>query len=103
MISFTDDNLGYLLSMNLSVNNNFQFNLKFKTWNPDGLLFYATNGDQSDGISLSLSSSDLVLISQKEKLSSSRIAFNDGEWHVVSVTHTDFNFRMVVDDYHYFT
>lgn len=73
--------------------------LKFKTKEKNGLLFYATNADQSSGISLALKDGYLRLISMKNELISRHGNFNDSEWHVVSVTHNNEKLLLSYDDY----
>lgn len=73
--------------------------LKFKTKQNDGLLFYATDKDQTAGISLALSDGHLKLISQRQEIISADKNFNDSEWHVVSVTHNNEKLILSYDDY----
>ncbi|KAK9871509.1 hypothetical protein WA026_012880 [Henosepilachna vigintioctopunctata] len=98
LVSFVKNRPGYIRHSPLSVSNNFRMNLNFKTKEPEGLLFYATNRDQSDGISLALKDGHLRLISQKiEHIS--KDTFNDSDWHVISIMHTNQELRIDFDDY----
>nr|XP_022908361.1 laminin subunit alpha-like [Onthophagus taurus] len=80
------------------VNNDFKMTLKFKTKEKDGLIFYATNREQSDSVSLALKNSKLILISQNIELSFND-NYNDSEWHVVSIRHNSTALRIDLDDY----
>lgn len=77
----------------------FKMNLKFKTKQKDGLIFYATDRDQSQGVSLSLVNGHLKLISQKTELESDDSNYNDNEWHVVTITQNATMLRLDFDDY----
>lgn len=98
LISFSEEHPGYIKRKNLAAHNNFKLSLKFKTKKNDGLIFYAVNPAGDSGISLALSDGHLVLISQKMELKT-KDAFNDSEWHVVTVTHNDTLLRIDFDDY----
>lgn len=61
---------------------------------------YATDPDQSSGISLTMTNGSLVLISQRqEHKTSPSVKYNDNEWHVVTVTHNDDELRLDIDDW----
>lgn len=99
LVSFEEQGEGYIRKPNVSSNNQFQLSLKFKTSAKDGLIFYATNRDQSAGISLSLVNGALVVISQQERLTTGSNLYNDDVWHVVTTTHDRNVLSIVVDDY----
>ncbi|KAG6444669.1 hypothetical protein O3G_MSEX003477, partial [Manduca sexta] len=83
-----------------------QLTLKFKTSQPDGLLFVylsRTQTTSADSISLSLVKGKLVLMSQREQLDTGLSTYNDSQWHVVTVTHNANALRLVVDDFDYFS
>ncbi|KAJ0183974.1 hypothetical protein K1T71_000397 [Dendrolimus kikuchii] len=86
---------------------NLQLTLKFKTSQPDGLLFVYVSRTQTttapDSISLALIKGKLVLMSQGEQLDTGLNTYNDSQWHVVTVTHNNKALRLVVDDFDYFT
>ncbi|XP_045509429.1 laminin subunit alpha [Colias croceus] len=86
---------------------NLQLTLKFKTSSPDGLLFLYLSRMQTntmpDSISLSLIKGSLVLMSQRERLDTGISTYNDSQWHVVTVTHSNKALRLVVDDFDYFS
>lgn len=98
-MSFETDRPGYVNRDNVSISNDFRINLKFKTKEKDGIIFYVTDRMQNGGISLSLVNDRLKLISQKIELISDENNFNDSEWHVVSVQHNSKILRFDVDDY----
>lgn len=100
MVSFTSAYPGYVGWDRLSIQNQFNASLKFKTKERDGLIFYITDSSQENGISLSLRNGHLVLISQKIELIS-KDTFNDSQWHVVSVIHDDTMLRLDSDDFGY--
>lgn len=100
MVSFEEDNAGYIKHPNVTSSNSFKVSLKFKTKSSNGLIFYATDRDQTAGVSLGLVNDALVLISQKLELNTSEHnKYNDNEWHVVSITHNEQELRMVIDDW----
>ncbi|CAB3226438.1 unnamed protein product [Arctia plantaginis] len=86
---------------------NLQLTLKFKTAQPDGLLFVYVSRTQTtampDSISLSLIKGKLVLMSQLEELDTGLSTYNDSQWHVVTVTHNTVALKLVVDDFDYFS
>ncbi|CAG9771124.1 unnamed protein product [Ceutorhynchus assimilis] len=98
MVSFNKSRPGYVGWDRMSVDNDFRVSLKFKTKEKDGLIFYITDSDQSNGMSLSIVNGHLKVISQKIELVSSE-TFNDSDWHVVSVIHNNQNLRVDFDDY----
>ncbi|KAL1517260.1 hypothetical protein ABEB36_001047 [Hypothenemus hampei] len=98
MVSFNKSRQGYVGWDPVVVNNDLRISLKFKTKEKDGLLFYLTDPDQSNGVSLSLVDGHLKVISQKTELVSKE-TFNDSDWHVVSVVHDKKVLRVDFDDY----
>ncbi|VEN47917.1 unnamed protein product [Callosobruchus maculatus] len=98
MVSFDQRQQGYISWDRISIQNRFNASLKFKTMDPEGLLFYVRDLNEDNGISLSLRDGHLVLISQQIELVS-KDTFNDGQWHVVSVIHDDTILRLDTDDY----
>lgn len=98
LVSF--DKPGYIRHPNTTSPNDFKASLKFKTEEKDGLIFYATDHDQSAGISLAMVNGGLTLISRKTELVTSPLTkYNDNEWHVVTVTHNNEELRLDVDDW----
>lgn len=102
MLTYGPRQFGYLQRGNVSANNHFQVNLKFRTKQPEGLIFYASSHDQDSTIGLSLENGALVLNSQKLQLSTAPHVFNDGNWHVVTVTHDAKKLRMSVTEHEEF-
>jgi len=92
---------GYVRWRNL-VSDGLQVNLKFKTLANDGLIFYASNNDQSNSaISyLLLQNSQLVFSSQGEVFETNLldVKLNDNEWHVVTATHNRSALSLDIDD-----
>lgn len=100
MVSFKKTSPGYI-NQNISIANDFKINLKFKTKEKNGIIFYATDKTQSAGISLCLVDGRLKLVSQKIELISTENNFNDSEWHVINVKHNSGVLRLDFDDYGY--
>lgn len=100
MVSFEENTPGYVKWPNVSISDTLQINLKFKTLAKDGLIFYATNEDQSVTSRLSLFDGKLVFTSQGEEVQSSSAGakFNDNEWHVVTATHKQDSLQIDIDD-----
>lgn len=98
VLSYPPRQFGYLRRGNVSSDNHFQINLKFQTRQTDGLLFYATNHDQSATIGLALRDGSLEMRSMKQILSTGNVKYNNGEWHVVRVIHDAKKLRLQVDD-----
>lgn len=98
ILSYPARQFGYLRSDNVSSNNHFQINLKFKTKQSKGLIFYATDFNQDNTVGLTLEDGILVLNSQRKIVSSSPKTYNDGEWHVLKASHDAKNLRLVVDE-----
>lgn len=100
LVSFEDGSPGYVRWQNVSAAANFQVNLKFKTMASNGLIFYATNEDQTANSALSIEDGVLVFKSQGEEIRSSSQGnkFNDNEWHVVTATHDNTALRIDIDD-----
>ncbi|CRK95483.1 CLUMA_CG008952, isoform A [Clunio marinus] len=98
VVSFAHDRFGYIKSKNLTVANKLHINLKFKTVQPKGIIFYGMNNDQSATLSLALEDGILVLRSSKFELNTDTKRFNDGQWHVVTAIHNEKHLRLSIDD-----
>lgn len=98
ILTYGPRQFGYLRRGNVSSTNHFQVNLKFKTKQKDGLIFYGTSHDQEATIGLALRDGVLVLSSQKSELTTGPNTFNDGEWHVVTATHDAKKLRMNIHE-----
>lgn len=95
-LTFAPHRPGYLSRGNISSNNYLQVNLKFRTKHEEGVLFYATNHDQSATFGLVLFEGQLYLSSNNESVASNKL--NDGEWHIVTATHDSRGLRLDIDD-----
>ncbi|XP_061719203.1 laminin subunit alpha-like [Cydia pomonella] len=100
-LSGGDSTLRY---MNISTES-LQLTLKFKTDQPDGLIFVYISRTQTptmqDSLTLSLTNGKLVLMSPRDTLDTSQ-TYNDSQWHVVTVSHGA-ALRMRVDDYDHYS
>lgn len=97
-LSFSPRSPGYLRLGNATAENHFQINMKFKTNSPNGIIFYATNHDQSATIGLALRDGSLVFNSREKELSTGSSKYNTGEWHVVTATHDQKKLRLYVGE-----
>ncbi|KAI8431213.1 hypothetical protein MSG28_001251 [Choristoneura fumiferana] len=95
----------YLRYVDLTLDN-LQLTLKFKTEQPDGLIFVYLNRMQTtamqDSISLSIVNGKLVLMSPRDTLDTGMHTYNDSQWHVVTVTHGA-ALKMRVDDFDHYS
>lgn len=100
LVSFEADEPGYIRHPNVSSANSFKVSLKFKTRAADGMILYATDRGRTSSVSLALVNKTLVFISQGLELRTAPSnKYNDNEWHVVTITHNEQEFRMDVDDW----
>ncbi|KAB0790802.1 hypothetical protein PPYR_15312 [Photinus pyralis] len=99
MVSFISDRQGYIANSHFSTSDVFQMNLRFRTKSKEGLILYASDKFNNEGISLGLVGGRLALISQKVQLDSGESSYNDNEWHVVTITHSSQTLRLDVDDH----
>lgn len=97
-LSYPPHEYGFLRIANISSNNNFDVVLRFKTRQPDGVLFYAANHDQSSTIALTLDRGYLTLRSMGSELVINGQQYDDGEDHSVTVHHDADQLRLTVDD-----
>ncbi|ALC44510.1 LanA [Drosophila busckii] len=97
-LSYPPHEYGFLRISNVSSDNNLHVGLEFKTRQPDGVLFYAANHDQSSTIGLTLDQGYLILRSMGSELVTDQHQYNDGEYHTVSVHHDGLQLRLSVDD-----
>lgn len=96
VLSYPPNQFGYL-KLNISANNNLQINLKFRTRQPEGLIFFATDQSRANNIGLWLDDGALVLRSQGVDVSTEPTRYNDSEWHVFTATHDEDKVRLSVD------
>jgi laminin alpha 3/5 len=99
-VAFDAANPGYVHWPNGSADNFLQLNLKFKTADGSGLLFYGSDNHGSAAVSLALLDGSLVMRSQGEELvTPSNTHYNDNQWHVVTATHDIKGLRLDIDDF----
>ncbi len=98
VVGFAQDKFGYIKMRNLTIPNKLNVNLKFKTVQSNGVIFYGMSNDQSATVSLALVDGILVFRSSKFELNSENQRFDDGNWHVVTVTHDSRQLKISVDD-----
>lgn len=103
VLGYAHNKVGYLKSRNFTVNNKLNINLKFKTIQSKGIIFYGMNSDQSATISLALEDGILVLRSSSAELNTDTRRFDDGQWHVVTASHDEKKLRLYIDDLHEYT
>lgn len=96
VVSFFPHKHGYVKRGNVSADNHLQVYLRFRTKHEEGVLFYATNNDQSSTLGLALFEGKLYLTSNGVTTVSKRL--NDGEWHTVTASHDSRSIRLNVDD-----
>jgi len=99
-LSYPPHEYGFLRIANVSSDNNFDVVIRFKTRQPDGVLFYAANHDQSSTIGLAIDNGYLKLRSMGSELVIAQRQYNDGEDHVVTVHHDHNQLRLSADDMH---
>lgn len=97
-ISFAPHKIGYLRRGNVSASNAFYIDLKFKTRQKQGILFYATDANQESTIGLWLEDGALVLRSQLVEVRSTPTTYIDGNWHHVIASHDADRLTLVVDE-----
>ncbi|XP_034480299.1 laminin subunit alpha [Drosophila innubila] len=97
-LSYPPHEYGYLRIANVSSANNFDVVIRFKTRQPDGVIFYAANHDQSSTIGLTIDRGYLTLRSMGSELVIDQRQYDDGEDHVVTVHHDHNQLRLSVDD-----
>lgn len=99
VLAYPPNEYGFLRKANVSSNNQLNVNLKFKTRQRDGVLFYGANHDQSANIGLTLNDGYLILRSMGAEVVSDMKKLNDGEEHVVTVQHDGSQLRLSIDDH----
>lgn len=97
VLSYQPRQFGYLRH-NISASNLLQINLKFKTKQDKGIIFYAADKMQENTFGLTLEDGALVLRSQGIEVSTHPTKFNDSEWHYLIATHSTNKLRLSVDD-----
>lgn len=97
-ISFAPHQTGYLRRGNVSVSNDFYIDLKFKTRQKEGVLFYATDTNQMNTIALWLEEGALVLRSQLVEVRTTPTTYIDANWHHVVARQSGDKLTLVVDE-----
>lgn len=98
LLSFPPHQFGYVSQPEVASANGLQVNIKFKTHQAYGVLFYTANDDQSATFGLTLEDGVLVLRSSRKELTTRNNRYNDGEWHAVTATQENYRWSLVVDD-----
>lgn len=98
ILSYNPGEVGYLKNENITANNNFVINLKFRTKEERGLIFFVANQDQSATFSLAIEDGILVLRSNNQELNTGKNRYDNGEWHVVTATHQSNRLRLSIND-----
>lgn len=96
VLSFAPRQFGYLRH-NISAPLGLHMNLKFKTKQSQGVIFYATDATQENAIGLFLEDGSLVLRSQNVEINSHPTKYNNSEWHHLELSHDDNAMRLTVD------
>lgn len=98
ILSYRPSEPGHLKLSDINVNNNLIINLKFRTREERGLIFYLATPDQSATFTLTLEDGVLVLRSRTLEINTGSVKYNDGEWHVITATHESNRLRLSIDD-----
>ncbi|XP_053667229.1 laminin subunit alpha [Anopheles marshallii] len=98
LVSFPPRQFGYVNQPGVASVNNLQVNLKFRTTQRSGVLFYTSNYDQSLSLGLALRDGVLVLSSSGSEVTTDYHTYNDGEWHAVTASHEHDRLTLMVDD-----
>ncbi|KAL5291286.1 epi-1 family protein [Megaselia abdita] len=97
-LAFKPHEFGFLQKAEVNSDNNFHISLRFRSIQSDGVIFYSANYNQMATIGLALLDGSLVLRSMGEELTTGFKKYNDGNWHVVTVSHNKDRLRLTVDD-----
>ncbi|XP_058457360.1 laminin subunit alpha [Malaya genurostris] len=98
LLSFPPHQFGYVSQPGVVSSNGLQVNIKFRTVQNYGILFYTANNDQSGTFGLTIENGVLVLRSSKVELNTGDLRYSDGEWHAITATHENDRLTLVVDD-----
>lgn len=98
ILSYKPSEPGHLKLNDINVNNNLIINLKFRSREERGIIFYLTTPDQSVTFTLTLEDGVLVLRSRTLEINTGAVKYNDGEWHVITATHESNRLRLSIDD-----
>jgi len=100
LVSWTKPSPGYI-QMSSPEESGLKLVFKFRTSEPNGLLFLTTNRQESAFLSLSLNDGALVFRAQPggQISEGSHNKYNDSEWHVVIAAHENNELLLDIDDY----
>ncbi|KAF2360979.1 Laminin G domain [Trinorchestia longiramus] len=100
LVSFDKQSPGYV-SLESSNGLGVKLVVKFRTSEPNGLLFYTSNRDRTAYITLSLSGGALLFNANPggEISTGAFNQYNDSEWHVVIAAKENNELRLDIDDY----
>lgn len=98
VLSYAPYEFGFLRVNEISSGDNLYVELRFRTRQPTGVLFYATNYNQSFTLGLALDDGALKLNSLGRQLVVDERLLNDGEEHQVTVQQSHGKLRLAVDD-----
>lgn len=89
---------GYI-RQNITISaNQLRINLKFKTKQDKGLIFYATDNNQDNSLSLAIDNGILYLRTPSLEISTTPRSYNDSEWHHLSLVYDGYRLGLSVDD-----
>lgn len=99
LVSFESGSRGYVKWLKETMSDNMiDIILRFKTSQPDGLLVYSVDGQYV--FSLRMEFGILTFKSGGVQVSSTQSTrYDDDQWHVVFISHTDKHLLLLVDDY----
>lgn len=99
LVSFEAGSRSYVKWPNATASDNLiDLILRFKTNNPDGLLVYAVDGPSV--FSLRMESGILTFKSGGIQVSSTQSTrYDDDQWHVVYIAHSNQQLTLLVDDF----
>lgn len=96
LLSYLPRQFGYLRH-NISATSHLQINLKFKTKQDKGIIFYAADRDQENTFGLTLEDGALVLLAHGIEVNTQPSRYNDSEWHYLTATYEANKLRLAVD------
>ncbi|KAK2708492.1 hypothetical protein QYM36_014189 [Artemia franciscana] len=102
VISFPENSDGFVSVPGVNLESFVEVNLKLRSNEKDGVLFYIADEDQSNSISLAIVDGALVLRSGGGEVLTP-MKYTDDSWHVVTATRDHGQLRLDIDDYDTFT
>ncbi|XP_064486972.1 laminin subunit alpha-like [Ornithodoros turicata] len=98
VISFTGDATGYVAMPSSDITQDNQITFKFRTIEPDGLIFYAANDDQSTYLAIGIRDGTLFMRAKPGGEVKTDVTYNDGVWHYVTASSYVTRLRLDIDD-----